>query len=672
MEYCICHGPEDGTVMIACSRKRSRCKGDSVRPQSADREWYHLQCVGLAEEPRGEWLCPACVAYAEEQALATQRRRDATKVATEVAKQRALERQRQREAAKVAAMEQSLERQRQRDAVKLAAKATKAAAQEAAAADKKTKRVVGRWLSLVKRARARWWCIRLSSAATRYSFRGTELSGQMWEKDVYMVVARLVDSATKQFDTYVRTECRKKLTELIRVASLDPKKVAEQAARKAATDKKERDLAMLIANTGVSEAVARCAMGGQIGTALLHDSDAGAWTGVSFSSQNAEAVLEQLRQQQQDHEQMCAPKPIDPIRFVAAVADRIVSATFSDSFLNESLLGRDNLEWLATQLAPAPGAVQMTATQRLDCRYGELLRYCLMSYQKLVQSVNVVPSGHAANAFYEYLHGRWLVSGAAAAWLEAVPECERRHCLGRDWRWSAFLLLEEQAHRVYLEMGFDTEAELTWTIPCGAEAQLRSLPEAAHENLVYVIGWAFSKTAQKVASRARTAGATNEEQLLSAAIQLARYDAALPAEYRRMPAALGKIEAKEYFDGALWRPTQQAYEFGLRVELLCRSWLTFSRIIRIRWCDGPRSTSIFIPERNVSGVGGLKLSDAESWFKRSATSSSATRCPSMNSDTMYSASTLISYSGMHGDHATDLFMRFTSASGIVAEDTHCT
>ena len=140
-----------------------------------------------------------------------------------------------------------------------------------------------------------------------------------------MVVARLVDSATKQFDTYVRTECRKKLTELIRVASLDPKKVAEQAARKAATDKKERDLAMLIANTGVSEAVARCAMGGQIGTALLHDSDAGAWTGVSFSSQNAEAVLEQLRQQQQDHEQMCAPKPIDPIRFVAAVADRIVS-----------------------------------------------------------------------------------------------------------------------------------------------------------------------------------------------------------------------------------------------------------------------------------------------------------------------------------------------------------
>ena len=83
MEYCICHGPEDGTVMIACSRKRSRCKGDSVRPQSADREWYHLQCVGLAEEPRGEWLCPACVAYAEEQALATQRRRDATKVATE-------------------------------------------------------------------------------------------------------------------------------------------------------------------------------------------------------------------------------------------------------------------------------------------------------------------------------------------------------------------------------------------------------------------------------------------------------------------------------------------------------------------------------------------------------------------------------------------------------------
>ena len=72
-----------------------------------------------------------------------------------------------------------------------------------------------------------------------------------------MVVARLVDSATKQFDTYVRTECRKKLTELIRVASLDPKKVAEQAARKAATDKKERDLAMLIAKCNESSKLCR-------------------------------------------------------------------------------------------------------------------------------------------------------------------------------------------------------------------------------------------------------------------------------------------------------------------------------------------------------------------------------------------------------------------------------
>lgn len=23
-------------------------------------EWYHLECVGLKETPKGEWFCPKC------------------------------------------------------------------------------------------------------------------------------------------------------------------------------------------------------------------------------------------------------------------------------------------------------------------------------------------------------------------------------------------------------------------------------------------------------------------------------------------------------------------------------------------------------------------------------------------------------------------------------------
>lgn len=34
----------------------------------------------------------------------------------------------------------------------------------------------------------------------------------------------------------------------------------------------------------------------------------------------------------------------------------------------------------------------------------------------------------------------------------------------------------------------------------------------------------------------------------------------------------------EYFAGALWRPTHDAYEFALRVEVLCRCWLTWPRL----------------------------------------------------------------------------------------------
>lgn len=45
--YCICRNPSHGN-MIACDN--AKCKN----------EWFHYECVGLKEEPKGKWLCPDC------------------------------------------------------------------------------------------------------------------------------------------------------------------------------------------------------------------------------------------------------------------------------------------------------------------------------------------------------------------------------------------------------------------------------------------------------------------------------------------------------------------------------------------------------------------------------------------------------------------------------------
>ncbi|PAV83504.1 hypothetical protein WR25_15945 [Diploscapter pachys] len=45
--YCVCHQVSFGQ-MVACDNKE--CKT----------EWFHFQCVGLTESPKGEWYCDDC------------------------------------------------------------------------------------------------------------------------------------------------------------------------------------------------------------------------------------------------------------------------------------------------------------------------------------------------------------------------------------------------------------------------------------------------------------------------------------------------------------------------------------------------------------------------------------------------------------------------------------
>lgn len=45
--YCICGGVSYGE-MIACDNEECPV------------EWFHYGCVGIKEQPKGKWYCPAC------------------------------------------------------------------------------------------------------------------------------------------------------------------------------------------------------------------------------------------------------------------------------------------------------------------------------------------------------------------------------------------------------------------------------------------------------------------------------------------------------------------------------------------------------------------------------------------------------------------------------------
>jgi chromatin modification-related protein YNG2 len=47
--YCYCRNVSYGE-MIGCDNEQCQY------------EWFHLDCVGLAEPPRGVWFCPDCLA----------------------------------------------------------------------------------------------------------------------------------------------------------------------------------------------------------------------------------------------------------------------------------------------------------------------------------------------------------------------------------------------------------------------------------------------------------------------------------------------------------------------------------------------------------------------------------------------------------------------------------
>lgn len=46
--YCTCQRPSYGE-MVACDNTDCAI------------EWFHYGCVGLTEQPEGEWFCPNCL-----------------------------------------------------------------------------------------------------------------------------------------------------------------------------------------------------------------------------------------------------------------------------------------------------------------------------------------------------------------------------------------------------------------------------------------------------------------------------------------------------------------------------------------------------------------------------------------------------------------------------------
>jgi inhibitor of growth protein 3 len=49
LRYCYCNQISYGD-MVGCEGK------------ACAYEWFHYQCVGITEEPKGRWFCPECKA----------------------------------------------------------------------------------------------------------------------------------------------------------------------------------------------------------------------------------------------------------------------------------------------------------------------------------------------------------------------------------------------------------------------------------------------------------------------------------------------------------------------------------------------------------------------------------------------------------------------------------
>ena len=46
--FCFCQSGDDGSKMIKCSSKDCMF------------QWFHFNCVGIVENPPGEWFCGVC------------------------------------------------------------------------------------------------------------------------------------------------------------------------------------------------------------------------------------------------------------------------------------------------------------------------------------------------------------------------------------------------------------------------------------------------------------------------------------------------------------------------------------------------------------------------------------------------------------------------------------
>lgn len=59
--YCVCRSVSQG-AMVACEGKNCKI------------EWFHFECVGLKEEPKGEWFCDDCLASVRRKSSSSRRK----------------------------------------------------------------------------------------------------------------------------------------------------------------------------------------------------------------------------------------------------------------------------------------------------------------------------------------------------------------------------------------------------------------------------------------------------------------------------------------------------------------------------------------------------------------------------------------------------------------------
>ena len=280
-----------------------------------------------------------------------------------------------------------------------------------------------------------------------------------------------------------------------------------------------------------------------------------------------------------DGERCSAPAPV-AVDFdaFASFGPRALYALCEDDFMVASERGMLALKWVTSFLdvnawrAAHPdfhGSPSEAYRACFNDLFGPLIKFMFNFYVKLLASCRAI-DGLVAAA--ELIRRRWKVGGVDDS--VSGPLAERWASLTGNGvasaDWLVFNHLEQMMYAEFMRLASPTQ-QPTWDLP----KDFHLVGELANEKTYYVTSWAFLAVTQKLRREAAFKTASNTEEKLFAAARFLRHDG---SQLEAVPQESRSVDEVELKPGAMYRATQQAWEFGRRMEGAITCWLTTERL----------------------------------------------------------------------------------------------